>query len=61
MIFKTIRKSLEDVYITGRKINELNNLKLNATNITAYTTALKRLNAKKAQALALTTLLLIAL
>lgn len=49
MIFKTIRQSLEDVYIAGRKINELNNLKLNATNITAYATALKGLNAKQAE------------
>ena len=48
-IFKTIRQSLEDVYIVGRKINELNNLKLNATNITAYATALKGLNAKQAE------------
>jgi len=49
MIFKTIRQSLEDVYIAGRKINELSNLKLNATNITAYATALKGLNAKQAE------------
>lgn len=40
---------MEDVYIAGRKINELNNLKLNATNITAYATALKGLNAKQAE------------
>ena len=40
---------MEDVYITGRKINELNNLRLNATNITAYATALKELNAKQAE------------
>ena len=44
MIFKIIRQSLEDVYIAERKINELNNLRLNATNITAYATALKGLN-----------------
>lgn len=44
MIFKIIGQSLEDVYIAGRKINELNNLRLNATNITAYATALKGLN-----------------
>ena len=49
MIFKTIRQSLEDVYIAGRKINELNNLKLNATNVTAYATALKGLNARQAE------------
>lgn len=49
MIFNTIRQSLEDVYIAGRKINELNNLKLNATNIAAYATALKGLNAKQAE------------
>lgn len=49
MIFKTIRQSLEDVYIAGRKINEINNLKLNATNITAYATALKGLNTKQAE------------
>lgn len=48
-IFKTIRQNLEDVYIAGRKINELNNLRLNATNITAYATALKELNAKQAE------------
>lgn len=47
MIFKTIRQSLEDVYIAGRKINELNNLKLNATNVTAYATALKIVDYKK--------------
>lgn len=49
MIFKTFRQSLEDVYIAGRKINELNNLKLNATNIAVYATALKGLNAKQAE------------
>lgn len=43
MIFKTIKQNLEDVYIAGGKINELNNLKLNATNITAYATESKGL------------------
>lgn len=49
MIFKTFKQSLEDVYIAGRKINEINNLKLDATNITAYATALKGLNTKQAE------------
>lgn len=49
MIFKTFQQSLEDIYIAGRKINEINNLKLDATNITGYTTALKGLNAKQAE------------
>ena len=40
---------MEDVYITGRKINELNSLKLNAANITAYTAALKGLNTKQVE------------
>ncbi len=49
MIFKTFKQSLEDVYIAGRKINEINNQKLDVTNITAYATALKELNAKQTE------------
>ena len=40
---------MEDVYITGRKINELNSLQLNAANITAYAAALKGLNTKQVE------------
>lgn len=49
MIFKTFKQSLEDVHIAGRKINEINNQKLDVTNITAYATALKGLNAKQTE------------
>lgn len=40
---------MEDIYITGRKINELNSLKLNAANITAYAAALKGFNTKQVE------------
>lgn len=45
----TTCQDLKDVYIAGRKINELNNLRLDAINITAYATASKGLNAKQAE------------
>lgn len=40
---------MEDVYITGRKINELNNLKIDTTSAIEYANELEGLNTKQAK------------
>lgn len=44
-----MQQGISDIYVVGNKINEINKLKLDATNITGYATALNGLSVKQAE------------
>lgn len=49
MIFKQLKQGIDDVFAIGNSLTQINNLKLDATNITGYATALKGLTVKQAE------------
>ena len=48
-IFKTLKDSIYDISIVGETLTKVNALKLDATNISGYATALKGLSTQQAQ------------